>query len=169
MFTLPNVLSLLRLPLAFIFLQQNSMVRAIAIVLALITDGLDGYIARRYRITNRLGTILDPFTDKFFVIFVLSVYISEHKLSWGDAACLLSRDFSVLLYGLYLALKGKLKNSQFRAIWSGKITTVLQLTLILFLTFSIEIWPFVYIISLVLGIAAFAELYHTERNHLEKA
>jgi CDP-diacylglycerol---glycerol-3-phosphate 3-phosphatidyltransferase len=164
MFTLPNLLSLLRLPLAFVFLQHDFIYRALAIILALITDGLDGFLARRYKMTNRLGALLDPLTDKFFVFFVLSVYIHESRLSWVEAACLISRDFSLFLYGLYMIGQGKLQLSRFRAIWAGKISTVLQLTIILFLTFGQTIWPFIYGIALLLGLAAFAELYHTERE-----
>lgn len=164
MFTLPNLLSLMRLPLAFVFLQHSPMHRAIAIILALITDGLDGFIARRYKMTNRLGTILDPITDKFFVFFVLIVYISEQRLSLVEAACLISRDFSLVLYGLYLIWQGKLDRLRFRAIWVGKIATVLQLTLILFLTFDIPVWSSIYGLALLLGIGAFAELYLTERE-----
>jgi CDP-diacylglycerol--glycerol-3-phosphate 3-phosphatidyltransferase len=142
MFNLPNFLSLLRLPLAFIFLQQDTSFRALAVILALITDGLDGFIARRYGMVNRIGTLLDPLTDKFFVIFVLIVFIGENRLSPLQACCLISRDFSVLFYGLYLTFTNKLEKARFRAIWSGKITTVLQLIVILSLIFWAGIWPY---------------------------
>src|SRR5262245_30373915 len=122
MFTLPNFISLIRLPLAFIFLQENPFYRALAIILALFTDFLDWFVARRYRLVNRFGTLLDPMMDKFFVFFVLSTLIKENRLSWSEAAFLICRDFSVILYGLYLAFRGRLLNYQFRAIWCGKIT-----------------------------------------------
>ncbi len=164
MFNLPNLLSLLRIPLALIFLQHSAACRAFAVILALVTDGLDGFLARRYQMVNRLGTLLDPITDKFFVLFVLIVFIGEDRLTWIQACCLISRDFSIILYGLYLACQGKFDSSRFRAIWSGKAATVLQLLVILSLTFQPAIWPFVYYLALVLGITAFIELYHTERD-----
>jgi CDP-diacylglycerol--glycerol-3-phosphate 3-phosphatidyltransferase len=165
--TLPNILSFLRLPLAFVFLQPNPAYRAFALILALITDGLDGFIARRYRMVNPIGTLLDPLMDKFFVFFVLIIFISENRLTWGQACCLISRDFALVFYGCYLAFRGKLDNARFRAIWSGKITTVLQLVVILCLIFYENIWPFVYGISLILGIIAFIELYNTEKDHMK--
>src|ERR1700722_11169840 len=57
MISIPNFLSLMRFPLALVFLQENRLYRIIAIILALITDGLDGFIARRYKTANRLGTL----------------------------------------------------------------------------------------------------------------
>lgn len=164
MFTLPNLLSLLRIPLALFFLQINPLYRALAVILALITDGLDGFLARRYGMVNRLGTILDPITDKFFVIFVLVVFIGEERLTWEQACCLISRDFSIILYGFLLFFQGKFDSSRFRAIWSGKIATVLQLFVILSLIFLPHIWPLVYNLALILGVIAFFELYHTERD-----
>jgi CDP-diacylglycerol---glycerol-3-phosphate 3-phosphatidyltransferase len=162
MLTLPNFLSLLRLPLAFVFLQENPFYRAAAIILALITDGLDGFIARRYKLVNRVGTLLDPLTDKFFVFFVLSILISEHRLSWEQGCVLFCRDLSVIFYGFYLAFRNKLLTYRFRAIWCGKITTVLQLVVLFALTFHIAFPSYFYGMFIVLGVLAFVELYHND-------
>lgn len=153
----------MRLPLAFVFLQENPFFRALAIFLALATDGLDGFFARRYSLVNRVGTVLDPLMDKFFVFFVLSVLIRENRLSFEEAGFLICRDFSVIFYGLYLALRGRLMNYRFRAIWCGKITTVLQLTVLLGLTFQIAIPSYLFGVFALLGILALAELYQTDR------
>lgn len=163
MFNIPNMLSLLRLPLAFVFLQESPFYRAAAIILALITDGLDGFIARRYNMTNRLGTLIDPITDKFFVFFALFILIQEQRLSLVEAGLLISRDFSVIIYGFYLALRGRLSNYRFRAIWCGKVTTVLQLFVLMSLTFHLEIPSYFFGIFIFLGLLAFVELYHTDR------
>jgi CDP-diacylglycerol---glycerol-3-phosphate 3-phosphatidyltransferase len=163
MFTLPNLLSLMRLPLAFVFLQANPYYRAMAIVLALITDGLDGYVARRYNLVNRIGTLLDPLMDKFFVFFALSVLIHEQSLSWKEACMLICRDFSVIIYGCYLALRGRLLSYRFRAIWCGKVTTVLQLLVLFGLTFHVPFPSYTYGIFILLGVLALVELYHTDR------
>lgn len=160
MLTLPNVLSLLRIPLAFIFLQGNPNYRTLAIILALITDGLDGFIARRYKLTNTVGTFLDPLTDKFFVFFVTSILVSEQRLTWGEGGILFCRDFSLFFYGIYLTFRNRLLTYQFRAIWCGKITTVLQLVVLLALTFGVKLPSMTYSIFIILGILAFVELYH---------
>jgi CDP-diacylglycerol---glycerol-3-phosphate 3-phosphatidyltransferase len=163
MINLPNFLSLLRIPLAFFFLQDNPFIRALAIVLALITDGLDGFIARRYKLVNNIGTLLDPLSDKFFVFFAIFILINEHKLSWEQGCILFCRDFSVIVYGLYLAFRHRLLNYRFRSIWCGKITTVMQLSVLLALIFDFKFPSYVYGIFILLGILSFVELYHTDK------
>jgi len=166
---LPNCLSLLRFPLALAFLQGNPLIRALAILLALVSDGLDGYIARRTRQISRIGTVLDPLADKFFVLFALYTFISEGRLSWPDAALFISRDFSVVIYGLYLAMRRRLVDYKFRAIWCGKITTVLQMSILLSLSAGLPVPDPVYTLFAVLGIAALIELYFTDRSRRKAA
>lgn len=164
MFTFPNMLSMLRFPLALFFLQSNPLYRLLAIVAALITDGLDGFIARRYNQTGRIGTLLDPIADKFFVFFALSILIHEQRLTLSEAAILICRDFSVILYGCYLAWRGKLFDYQPRAIWCGKVTTALQFTVLFCLTLRIPFPSYLYTIFILLGILALGELYLTDRR-----
>jgi len=163
MFNIPNCLSFLRVPLAFVFLQTNPTYRVLAILLAMLSDGLDGFIARRYGLVNRLGTLLDPMTDKFFVSFALVTLVLENKLQGWQAALMLCRDLSVVIYGCYLALRGRLANYQFRAIWCGKITTALQLIVLLCLTIGIQIPALAYFIFALLGVLALGELYFHDK------
>lgn len=167
MFTLPNVLSLLRIPLALLFLHQSVAYRAIAILIAMITDCLDGFLARRYSLSSKIGTTLDPLSDKFFVMFVLSVFIAEDRLSLWDAAAFICRDFSVVVFGIYLALTGNLANYKFRAIWCGKITTTLQFIVLLGLTLRYQIPDYVFSIFIVMGLLALVELYVHKGRKIE--
>jgi CDP-diacylglycerol--glycerol-3-phosphate 3-phosphatidyltransferase len=163
MLNIPNFLSFLRMPLALIFLQNDPIYRVLAIFFAMLTDFLDGYIARRYNLVNRVGTVLDPITDKFFVFFVLAVLVRESRLDVWEACILMCRDFSVILYGCYLALKNRLANYKFRAIWCGKITTVLQFIVLIALTLNSSFPRSLYGVFLMLGILALGELYVTDR------
>lgn len=165
MLTLPNVITLLRLPLAFAFLQENAFVRGIALVLAMLSDGLDGYLARRYGKISRIGTLLDPVVDKFFVFFILAVMLAEHRLEWWEAATMLCRDISLLVFGAYLAVKGNLAKYQFRAIWCGKMMTSLQFVVLIGLVFHVNFPPPVYGLFVLIGFAALGELY-LERKKL---
>lgn len=159
MLTLPNALSLLRLPLALLFLKQNMIFRTVAIILAMISDGLDGFLARRYRLSSKLGTFLDPLMDRFFVFFVISVLLNEQDMSLWQAIALICRDISVFLFGLYLVLTGKLTSYCFRAIWCGKVTTFLQFIVFFGINFGFTIPRFVFGIFILLGILALIELY----------
>lgn len=162
MFSIPNLLSLSRIPLAFIFLSDNPLYRTIALLLALLSDILDGYIARKYNLSSKLGTIIDPITDKFFVLFALVMFFMEQRLSFGEAAAMLSRDFAVFLFGCYLALRGHLAIFQVRAIWSGKISTFLQIAILLGITWQIAIPFYLFVSCIVLGCLALVELSRAE-------
>lgn len=158
MHILPNLLSMLRMPLALAYLQENVTVRCIALFLAIATDYLDGYLARRYKCTNHLGSFLDPLADKCFFICVVTILFAEHRLAGWEVFAMLSREIAVLVFGLYLLLKGVLWEWHSRSIWSGKLATSLQLGVIFFLTINVPISAYIYLLFIPLGIGAFVEL-----------
>lgn len=162
--TLSNFLSLLRGPLALLFIVDSIFYRCLAIVLAMTTDCLDGYLARRFRMTSQIGAFLDPLMDKFFVFFAVSMLMFEGQLQRWEALALISRDFAILLFGLYLALRGTWANFQFRSIWSGKITTTLQFFVLLGLTFHLVMPVYIFWCFIALGILALFELYFIEQQ-----
>jgi CDP-diacylglycerol--glycerol-3-phosphate 3-phosphatidyltransferase len=156
--TLPNILSLLRIPLAFLFVQGNEPLRVAAIVIAGLTDAFDGFLARRYGISSRLGTILDPLTDKLFVMTALVVLIFENKISYLETAAFLSRDIAVALFGAYLVLKGLFGKYRIEAFWCGKIFTTLQLFVLLMLAAAYPVPGWLYVVFVVLGGLSLIEL-----------
>lgn len=158
MLTLPNIITLLRFPLALVFFQENPLYRAIAIVLAMLSDSIDGYLARRSGKTSRLGTILDPLADKLFVLCALGALLYESRLQPWEALTMLSRDFSLLLFAVYLKCKGDYTRYEFRAIWCGKIMTALQFIVLFGLIYDVPFPPFTYILFLLIGVAALVEL-----------
>ena len=85
-FHIPNLLSGSRLvlaPLAF-YLIDNLMWRAAAIVVlvAVLTDLLDGYFARRLQLESHSGGLLDHSSDAFFVTVTLAALATQHLVSW---------------------------------------------------------------------------------------
>jgi len=160
MITLPNFISLLRLPLAFLFLQENILYRAVALLLAMGTDALDGFIARRYKQTSKLGLVLDPVMDKFFVVFLLTVFLQEKRLETWQAATFFCRDLVVLFFGLYMVMSKQLMSYTFKPFWFGKISTALQFAFLFALTAGLTIPAFVYGLFGVLGFAASLELFY---------
>ena len=159
MFTVSNGLSFLRFPLAFLFLIQNSYVRFIAIVLAMITDNLDGYIARKYKTITFFGTILDPLADKFFVYFGLISLNYEGMLLPWQLVSMLARDIAVVLFGFW-ALVSK-KSFQVKSFKIGKLFTALQFLALIALVFHVFLPNFVFYIFYILGLLAFFELFFT--------
>ncbi len=162
MFTLPNLISLMRIPLALLFLYENVGLRVVALLLAMISDSLDGFIARRFGKTSRVGTVMDPITDKFFVLFVLYILIIEGRLGIAEAIVMMSRDFAVILFGIYLVIARKMGQYQFRAIYCGKASTFLQFVTIFCLISGWVVPNYFYICFIVLGVLALGELCYSK-------
>ena len=161
MITISNSLSFFRAPLAFLLLQESVALRLFAIALAMLTDSIDGYLARRNRSTSRFGAILDPAMDKFFVYVALSIFLFEGRISSVEICCMLSRDLSLVLYGLAMILRGKYREMEFRAIRWGKITTALQFIVLIGLSLQINFSWIIYSSFVVMGFLAFLELVQT--------
>lgn len=159
MITLPNLLSFLRIPLALVFLQNDNFLRFFALLGAMSTDFLDGYLARRYQMSSKFGTLLDPFTDKFFVLFVLSTLYNEGQIELWEGAAMLSRDVSLVLFSIYLVFSKHWHSYQIKAIWSGKIATTLQLLVLAALVLHFPVPQMIYLFFLPLGVFALGELY----------
>ncbi|MGK5593963.1 MAG: CDP-alcohol phosphatidyltransferase family protein [Parachlamydiaceae bacterium] len=159
MLTIPNCISLLRIPLAFFFLQQNVVYRLLAILISMVSDGLDGFLARKTQSCSRIGTTLDPMTDKFFVFFVMGTLIHEQRLTLLEATFMLCRDFSNIIFGAYLIISKQWRSYRLRAIWCGKLTTFCQFVLLLALTSGLTIPPETYYIFILLGTAALFEFF----------
>ena len=85
---LPNKLSILRIcfiPFVMFFYMQNlwqwgKIVAAILFVFAVLTDTLDGYIARKYNMVTDLGKLLDTNADKILVLSALLLIICDNTL-----------------------------------------------------------------------------------------
>lgn len=159
MLSASNSLSFIRAPLAFLFLQDNSTLRIIAILLAMITDSIDGYLARRSQSVSRFGAILDPTMDKFFVYFAMTVLFLESRIAPWEMAAMLSRDFFLCLYGILMVAAGRWKKIVFRAIRWGKVTTALQFVVLIGIVFGISFPWFVFACFIVMGWFAFLELF----------
>lgn len=169
MISVSNGLSLLRAPLAFLFLSESIAFRIAAIILAMLTDSIDGYLARRCKSVTRLGAILDPTMDKFFVFFALTVLMSEGRLELWQGCAMISRDFFLCVFGIYLSLAGHWESYQFRSIRWGKVTTALQFLILIGLTLGATFPTFMYAIFVVFGLLAFLELYKIKKLSIAPA
>jgi phosphatidylglycerophosphate synthase len=129
--TLPNAITLARLPLAVLFLFADSTAERLVI---LGVAAADGWVARRSGHTTRSGALLDPIADKTFVLAALTAFVRTGELSAASYFIILLRDFATAI-GFVVAwrLPG-LDPGDFKARMPGKVVTVLQLTAILALS-----------------------------------
>lgn len=130
-----NLLSLTRIPLGLTFLATDDP-RLLATVVAVgaFTDLADGLLARVSGTESRIGVLLDPFCDKFFVLMGLVSFLPGSELQWSGFLILILRDvFTVFSYATGLVV-GKVV--PFRSRLGGKITTALQVGTLFALIFA---------------------------------
>ncbi len=159
MLNLSNVLSLSRAGLALAFLQESPLIRVLAILFAMISDFLDGFLARRQGTATPFGAILDPIMDKFFVFFAGGIFFVEDRLTSFQLVALLSRDISLCLFGLYLLMVRGWKDYECKAIWWGKITTAAQFFLLIGLALNVTFSNTVFYLFVIMAGFAFLELF----------
>jgi CDP-diacylglycerol--glycerol-3-phosphate 3-phosphatidyltransferase len=142
LWTLPNRLSILRIlfiPIIVLFIssQEDGLLLAscLLFIIAGITDGLDGYLARKMSLTSRLGVYLDPIADKLLVSSVLITLTYYHLIPLWVTLILVGREFLINGLRAFYAMEGiAIYPSSF-----GKIKTALQLIGISCLLFNIAI------------------------------
>ena len=135
-------LTLVRVPLIFLFLAVSVfcsrplsegwfLVAFMAMILSAVTDLLDGYFARKLQVTSRLGSYMDPMTDKVFYLttFPTLIYLADRIGQHAHARVLLVLAILFLLrdqWVSFLRSLGALHSLSARANWSGKARTLVS-------------------------------------------
>lgn len=104
--------------------QTHSFSLAILCLFFGITDFLDGYFARLYQIETKLGKVLDPLADKFFMYSALLALLAVHKIYYVWALILIGREFFVM--GIR-QLGYEYKITAVAVSWWGKLKTVVHI------------------------------------------
>src|SRR5919204_3935951 len=101
---LPNALTVARLGLIPIFIALmlaadggHSWPAGIVFGAAGITDQIDGFLARRWRVESHFGRIVDPLADRLMIdAAVILLFVADH-MPWAGLAVILGRDVLLLL------------------------------------------------------------------------
>ena len=132
--TAPNQLTLLRmifLPFIVINLVKHDFKWALALfVLAGLSDGFDGLLARTLHQQTLLGQYLDPIADKLLMSTMCLVLSIERMIPWKYTVVVFSRDISILLISGVLFMIAGLRD--FRPSIFGKANTFAQVAAIFF-------------------------------------
>ncbi len=126
----------------------------IVFLVAAVSDGLDGYVARRYNQRSALGVILDPIADKGLLlsgIITLSIANwSQSDPSYGRfpvwfPVLVITRDAVILVGAAVLhVLNGKV---QVKPSWTGKVATVCQMIAIAWVMLQLHFLPLPFVVA----------------------
>ncbi len=109
--TLPNVLSLARLAGApvmvwLILVPHADLLAVVVLAAAGFTDWLDGFLARRWHQTSRVGQMLDPIADRLYIMAVVLCLAVRDVIPWWLVAGLVARDVLIALLVPLLRTRG---------------------------------------------------------------
>ncbi|MCV3397380.1 CDP-diacylglycerol--glycerol-3-phosphate 3-phosphatidyltransferase [Campylobacter sp. RKI_CA19_01116] len=173
---LPNILAFIRIllaPLLFFLLINDfenihpSWVNYFACVvfgIAALTDFFDGYIARTWNQTTKLGAIIDPLADKMLVLAAFLGLLLTQKADPWMIYIILVREFFITGFRVVMVSE----KFDISASFAGKIKTTFQMIAIIFLIMQ---WPFantLLFIALVLTLYSAFEYILAYTKHLKK-
>ena len=162
---IPNLICVLRimltLPIVILLVDGDYRLALLLIMVAGLSDGLDGYLARHYGWTTRVGGLLDPLADKLLFVSVFASLAWVGLIPGWLFAVVIGRDVVIVAGAIaYELLIGPVEPSPSKV---GKLNTVLALLYLLFvMTFQVYGWPEemtilicgagVFVVSLVSGL-----------------
>ena len=160
---LPNALTLLRLALIPIFLvvflradDGSSWAAGWIFLVAGVTDQVDGWLARRWRVESQFGKVADPLADRLMIDAAVILLWLDDKMPWYGALIIVLRD--VILVGGYRLLVPR--GYELNVSTIGKLATwilYLSVGILLVVGHSTE-WPlWLFWIGLALAMAAAAQ------------
>ncbi|MDF2958990.1 MAG: CDP-alcohol phosphatidyltransferase [Paenibacillus sp.] len=172
MWNLPNLLTVCRFLLIPVYLvvfnAGYTRTAFFILLLAGLTDVLDGYIARTRKLVTQLGSMLDPLADKSMMIAVILSLVFSKMISWEAAAAMFLRDAGMIIGSAFFHFRGK---QTVPANVMGKLTTVLYYLAILLIIFEFPyagvcLW-IVIIISFLTSIIYIFQFKSLNKNETE--
>jgi cardiolipin synthase len=126
--SIPNIISLSRVALAVAFVADHDPTHRIWIVVAAgVTDMLDGWLARKAGLTSRFGALIDPFADRVFALVAVATFVYEGSMTTVQYFIMILRDLMTAVGFLVAKSVSWLRPVEFRARWSGKAVTAMQM------------------------------------------
>jgi cardiolipin synthase len=126
-----NLLTIARLccavPIVLLVRAGEYHQAALIFILAALSDGLDGYIAKRFNAVTSLGTVLDPVADKLLMDSLFLTLAFEGHLPAWIALLVIARD--LLIVTGTLALRYMAGRFRVEPLFLGKLATLMQIFL----------------------------------------
>ena len=153
---IPNLLTLLRIaacPVLVLLLRGGNYEMAMLLFLAAgITDGLDGYIAKRYDCVSSLGAILDPIADKLLIASAYIMLAMLQDIPFWLLIVVMFRDLVIVAGYLVLVVMGE--DIPMNPTYTSKINTFLQISLVIAVLSGKAHWLYLPLVvdALVIGV-----------------
>jgi len=157
---IPNLLSVLRVLSIPSLLFCSIAWRFPILIAAALTDFFDGYLARKWNVTSKFGTIIDPIGDKGLAVAVAYLFWSEGLMSVSQLALFFSREWALLFFVIVAVFQGRWRQWTIQSFWCGKIATSLQAIIAGFFCYGISPPTLLYSVLLLSGVGAFFELIY---------
>lgn len=129
--TIPNLLTVLRfllVPVVVWAISDGHAVLAFAVfVIAGLTDGLDGFIAKKWNLSSRLGAYLDPLADKALLVSIFIALGVTGAIPIWLVVAVVARDALILAAVVVSSLMGQ--TLPIRPLFVSKVNTVAQILL----------------------------------------
>ena len=131
---IPNLITLSRFVLVFpvlwaLYAQRHGLALGLFLI-AGISDGVDGLLARRYGWRSRFGSIADPLADKFLLLSCFAMLAWLHVIPLWLVAIVFIRDILIITAGVYDYVRGR--RYEYTATFISKTNTVLQIAFVFF-------------------------------------
>lgn len=155
----PNLITvgrLLAVPVAVWLILSDHLALAFWLfLLAAISDGLDGMIARLFRARSSLGAWLDPLADKALLVGSFIAMAAVGLVPLWLAALVLLRDVTIIV-GLGVLLVLLRERLSIQPLWVGKLNTALQLALVVLVlaVYGAKLLPEDYVLPAELAVGA---------------
>lgn len=127
---MPNLLTFIRLFSVPVFVvlilsasPSHKLLGVVLFALAALTDWLDGWLARATDRVTKLGTVLDPLTDRLLIIAAGGCVFYLRELPFWPLMVLLIREFIVISGYVFL----RSRNLELKVSWTGKTATAFLL------------------------------------------
>ncbi len=129
---IPNIISLVRIalivPILVLLLNRSFGPALLLFLIAAISDGIDGWLARHYHWRSRLGSLLDPLADKLLQVSIFPVCGWLELIPWWLVAIVIARDLIIVSGALLYHYRFGPFHGEPMLI--SKLNTVMQMTLI---------------------------------------
>ncbi|MFO7592773.1 MAG: CDP-alcohol phosphatidyltransferase family protein [Pseudomonadota bacterium] len=139
---IPNTISILRIllviPIMILLIREEYQLVLLLFAVAGFSDGLDGYLARRFNWRSRLGALLDPLGDKLLLVGVYLVLGWSSLLPWWLVGLVILRD--VVIVGGALGYRHLCGELAMEPTLISKINTLLQILLGLLVIAAAMMW-----------------------------